>query len=130
MDIFNKKKVAKLEAANNILRNDNKQLLEQIDDLKKIISNKGYVIPDIKHLIFRNDSHWLVQSHFNSVINAMNAHNIEIVDNTISNTGFDIHYRLPNNLKSADFAFTCDLNQYSMNGRSTYETKFKFVGKE
>lgn len=128
MDIFNKKKVSKLEAANEILRKDNRQLLDEIDELKNVIKNKGYFFPDVKHLIFRNDNQWLVQCHFNSVINAMNAHNIEIVDNNLTNNGFDIHYRLPKNIKSASFAFKTDLNADPW-GTSTYETSFKFVEK-
>ena len=128
MDIFNKKKVSKLEAANEILRKDNRQLLDEIDELKNVIKNKGYFFPDVKHLIFRNDNQWLVQCHFNSVINAMNAHNIEIVDNNLTNNGFDIHYRLPKNIMSASFAFKTDLNADPW-GTSTYETSFKFVEK-
>lgn len=129
MDIFNKKKLSKLEEANEILRRDNKFLLDQVDELKQVIQNKGYVFPDVKHLIFRNDSNWLVQCHFNSVINAMNAQNIEIVKNSISNVGFDIYYRLPPNLSSADFSFGCDL-QSGLTGTSSYETKFKFYNKD
>ena len=129
MDIFNKKKLSKLEEANEILRQDNKTLLNQIDELKQVIQDKGYVFPDVKHLIFRNDSNWLVQSHFNSVINAMNTQNIEIIKNSISNDGFDIYYRLPPNLSSADFTFACDLRG-GWDGISTYETKFKFYKKD
>ena len=125
MDFFNKKKLAELTELNSGLLKDNQTLLARVDELKKMIENHGYQIPKVKHMIFRNDSHWLVQSHFNTVINAMNAHDIEIVDFDIEDYGFDIYYRLPPNLKSVNFSFGCDLKTGT--GTSSYEAKFEFV---
>lgn len=129
MNIFTyKKKLTELEKANEVLREDNQELLKQISDLKAVIKNQGYKIPETKHLIFKHDNHWLVQCHFNSVINSMNANDIEIIDNKISNNDFDIYYRLPPTLKSADFSFQCNLDQGTF-GSYTYETRFTFIKK-
>lgn len=130
MDIFNKKKVSKLEAANEILRKDNRQLLDEIDELKNVIKNKGYFFPDVKHLMFRDRSQLLVDTHFNCVINSMNAYNIEIVDTKIDSNGFDIYYKMPPTLDSADFSFNVKRNENTANSEFVYSTNFKFMEKE
>lgn len=95
----------KLEQLLATLRKDNKELLKQISDLKAVIKNHGYKIPETKHLIFRDRSQLLVDTHFNCVINSMNANNIEIVDTKLDSNWFDIYYKMPFTLDSADFSF-------------------------
>lgn len=131
MNIFTyKKRLVELEKANEVLRTDNRELLKQISDLKAVIKNQGYKIPEIKHLIFRDRSQLLVDTHFNCVINSMNAYDIEIVDTKLDSNGFDIYYRMPPTLASADFSFNVKKGENVANSEFLYSTNFKFTEKE
>jgi len=131
MDLFNWKKVRALTRENLDLKYENTCLKDRIADLETIIENKGYKIPETektKKLIFEDVEKWLTTTHFSEIMNTMNAKNFEIVSFKSPsqlenlNYGFEIEYRLPPGIISADFNFA---NEFKKGGTS-YVAKFKF----
>ena len=128
--LFGKSKTSriyKLESENAELLNKIKDLEMKNVNLQQIIDSKGYKIPEVKTLHFIQSDKWLVKVHFSSIINAMNANGIEIISYNIDETNrgwlrgdawFTIKYRLPPNMKSANFEY--------MHHRGTYDTAFEF----
>ena len=132
--LFGKSKTSRIYA----LESENAELFSKIKDLEsknaslqRIIDSKGYKVPEVKTLYFINPNKWLTKTHYSSVINAMNANGIEIVSAGIdeSNRGwmngdawFTIKYRLPQNMKSANFDYTnnWDTGSYNPNFEFKY----------
>ena len=125
MDLFNKKKVERLKYKNEELELKVKRLEEKNELLQRIVDNNGYVIPKIHKLIFTNTYPMLVKVHFSSVINFMNAHNIEIVSHSINDAGFVIEYRLPLDIDNVYFNFNTNISEGPC-GKLTYETKYSW----
>jgi len=118
-----------LESENADLLNKIKDLESKNANLQQIIDAKGYKIPKVKTLSFINSNKRMTKIHYSSIINAMNANGIEIVSAGIdeSNRGwcdgdawFTIKYRLPPNMKSADFDYTYNYKS------TTYNSRFEF----
>lgn len=119
MDLFNRKKLIKLKL-------DNIALEERIANLENIIENNGWKIPAERRLVYREDNKWLLNTHFNAVVNAMNYFNIEVINAYLKeNEGvFVIEYRLPPEIKRASF----DLHYSSGGGKNrthSYKRDFK-----
>jgi len=117
MDIFNRKKLAKLKYELITLQEEN-------EHLKAVIKNKGYIAPEEKTLWFKNDDPFIVDSHFSSVINFMNANNVEIVKVNSDRYSFMIKYKLPPHIKSMNFEYNQGCKS---NGTVTYTSKFTFT---
>ena len=125
MDLFNTKKVTKLENKIFDLEKTIKNLKEENAFLNGIIENKGYVVPKIHKLIFTNNYSQLVKIHFSSIINFMNAKNIEIISENVNDTGFVINYRLPPDIDNVNFNFNSSISEYPC-GSITYQTNFSY----
>lgn len=130
--LFGKNKTSRiyaLESENSELLSKIKNLESKNAELQRIIDTKGYKVPEVKTLYFINPNKWLTKTHYSSVINSMNANGIEIVSAGIDETNkgwcngdawFTIKYRLPPNMKSAnfDYVYNCKSN--------TYDSRFEF----
>lgn len=130
--LFGKSKTSRIY----MLESEKAELLSRIyelesknAELQRIIDTKGYKVPEVKTLYFINTSKWLTKTHYSTIINAMNAYGIEIVSASIdeSNKGwfdgdawFTIKYRLPPNMKSANFDYTRSDGVYD----SSFEFKY------
>ena len=125
MDLFNKKKVERLKYKNKELELKVKHLEEENELLQRIVDNNGYDVPKIHKLIFTNNYSQLVKIHFSSIINFMNAKNIEILSEDVNDTGFVISYRLPPDIDNVNFNFNSSISEYPC-GSITYQTNFSY----
>lgn len=123
MDIFNKKKVAELEAKNA-------ELELKISELEETIETKGYKMPETRVLKFCNEDLSIVNNHYSSVIAAMNYFGIEIVSSHCyrNPNGFDIQYRLPSTIERAMFDCSSKYDPYKCSISYVPRIKVKYVG--
>lgn len=130
--LFGKSKTSRiyaLELENTNLLNKIKDLESKNVSLQRLIDTKGYKVPEVKTMYFINSNKRMTKIHYSTIINAMNANGIEIISAGIDETNkgwfdgdawFTIKYRLPPNMKSADFDYTYNCKS------STYDSRFEF----
>lgn len=123
----NTHKIYELENKNEDLQKKVKNLEAKNEELQNTIKNKGYKVPETKNIYFINSNKWIAKVHYSHIINEMNARGIEIVSTEFGNffagfffcdAWFTIQYKLPPEMKSANFSYS--------NTENTYTKKFYF----